>query len=53
MVNMRITKEIKLEYGDEISFLGEYHKPDVARNDKGFDNRKYLQSNRYCSEQLQ
>lgn len=52
MVNMSTTEESKLEYGDEISFLGEYRKPDTARNDKGFDNRKYLQSNRYCSEQL-
>lgn len=52
MVNMRITQENNLEYGDEISFLGEYRKPDTARNDKGFNNKQYLQSNRYCSEQL-
>lgn len=36
------------EYGDEICFIGEYQEPDVARNDKGFDYKQYLKSNRNC-----
>lgn len=52
MVQMRIKGESNLEYGDEISFLGEYRKPDGARNDKGFDYKQYLKSNRYSSEWL-
>lgn len=37
-----------LEYGDKISFTGEYTKPDTARNDKGFNYKNYLKSNRNC-----
>lgn len=37
-----------LEYGDEISLKGEYKEPDRARNDKGFDYKQYLKSNRSC-----
>ena len=36
----------KVGYGDEISFVGEYEEPDSARNDKGFDYKRYLKSNR-------
>lgn len=43
-VYIRIKGENDLQYGDEISFLGEYLKPDTARNDKGFDNKQYLKS---------
>lgn len=35
-----------LEYGDKISFTGEYTKPNTARNDKGFNYKNYLKSNR-------
>lgn len=37
-----------LEYGDKVSFKGEYDEPDIARNDKGFDYKNYLKSNRNC-----
>ncbi len=44
MVFLRIKQENNLEYGDEISFIGEYQEPSMARNEKGFDNKQYLQS---------
>lgn len=34
----------KLNYGDKILFQGEYSSPEVQRNDKGFDYRKYLRT---------
>ena len=34
----------KLQYGDLIEFDGEYIKPSVARNYKGFDYREYLKT---------
>ena len=35
-------KDIKLEYGDKITFSGTYTKPEVQRNYKGFDYSEYL-----------
>lgn len=35
-------KDIELKYGDKISFLGIYTKPEVQRNYKGFDYSEYL-----------
>ena len=35
-------KKIKLEYGDKIKLNGEYKRPEVQRNYKGFDYSKYL-----------
>jgi len=36
------SKNIQLEYGNEISFSGIYKKPEVQRNYKGFDYSQYL-----------
>lgn len=44
-VYLRIKGKCQLQYGDEISFEGEYNEPDGARNEKGFDYKKYLRSN--------
>ena len=33
-----------ITYGDKISFSGEYHEPDVARNYKGFSYKDYLKT---------
>ena len=38
------SRDIGLSYGDKIDFLGEYIRPEVARNYKGFDYSKYLKS---------
>ena len=35
-------KKINLEYGDKIKLNGEYKRPEVQRNYKGFDYSKYL-----------
>lgn len=48
LVYIRVKGKNNLEYGDEISFIGEYDQPDGARNDKGFDYKQYLKSNRNC-----
>lgn len=45
-VYLKLKGEHKVGYGDEISFIGEYEEPDAARNDKGFDYKQYLKSNR-------
>ena len=37
-------KSEKIEYGDCIFFKGEYEKPQIARNYKGFDYSQYLKS---------
>ena len=39
-----VDKKINLEYGDKISISGDYSKPEVQRNYKGFDYSKYLKS---------
>ena len=35
-------KKIKLEYGDKIKISGEYKKPEIQRNYKGFNYSDYL-----------
>lgn len=45
IVYLRIKGRSQFEYGDEIAFQGEYSEPDEARNDKGFNYKKYLRSN--------
>ncbi len=45
-VYLQITGKQNLEYGDKISIKGEYIEPDTARNDKGFNYKNYLKSNR-------
>ena len=35
-------KNIQLNYGDKVSILGEYIKPEIQRNHKGFDFSEYL-----------
>ena len=35
-------KNIELEYGDKITFLGTYTKPEIQRNYRGFDYSNYL-----------
>ena len=35
-------KDIQLEYGDKISFLGAYEKPEIQRNYNGFNYLEYL-----------
>lgn len=47
-VYLRVKSKYNLEYGDEIVIKGEYIEPDSARNDKGFNYRNYLKSNRDC-----
>lgn len=43
-INLYITtdKKTELEYGDKIIFIGEYIKPEVQRNYKGFDYAEFL-----------
>lgn len=41
---LNLKKDIILEYGDKIEFYGEYKKPDVQRNYKGFSYKEYLKS---------
>lgn len=48
IVYLRIQGKQNLEFGDKISFIGEYTNPDTARNDKGFNYKNYLKSNRNC-----
>jgi predicted membrane metal-binding protein len=43
-IYIRIKGDVILKYGDEIVFEGEYNEPDFARNDKGFNYKKYLKS---------
>lgn len=47
-VYIRIKGDVTLQYGDEISFVGEYEEPDSARNDKGYNYKNYLKSVRNC-----
>lgn len=47
-VYIKLKEENNLKYGDEISFEGEYEEPDTARNDKGFDYKRYLKAKRNC-----
>jgi hypothetical protein len=47
-IYIRIKGEVTLQYGDEISFVGEYEEPDSARNDKGYNYKNYLKSIRNC-----
>lgn len=42
LINLK--ENINLEYGDKISFNGEYKQPDVQRNYKGFSYKNYLKS---------
>lgn len=37
-----VDKNIKLEYGDKIKIVGEYKRPEIQRNYKGFDYSNYL-----------
>ncbi len=46
MVQFKMQGKLNLEYGDQISFKGKYEEPSPARNDKGFDDKIYLKSNR-------
>ena len=39
---MMVNKNVKLEYGQEITFSGTYIKPEIQRNYKGFDYSQYL-----------
>lgn len=43
---IRISKQYSkdIEYGDKIKFFGEYTTPEIARNYKGFNYRKYLKT---------
>jgi len=41
---INIKEEGILKYGDKISFLGEYKKPQTARNKGGFDYSEYLKT---------
>lgn len=45
-VYLQIKEKQELEYGDKISIKGEYIEADTARNDKGFNYKNYLKSNR-------
>ena len=45
-VYLMVREKGELKYGNEISFKGEYKEPDGARNDKGFDYKQHLKSNR-------
>lgn len=47
-VYIQVKGKVDLEYGDEIFFEGEYKEPDGARNEKGFNYKQYLKSNRNC-----
>lgn len=38
--------KLKLQYGDEISFIATYEEPSTARNDGGFDYQQYLKTNK-------
>ena len=45
LLNIKNTEKIKdLKYGMQIKVLGEYIKPDEARNEHGFNYRNYLKS---------
>ncbi len=37
-----VNKNFNLEYGDKINILGQYIKPEIQRNYKGFDYSEYL-----------
>lgn len=39
-------KRLKFDYGDCVNFSGEYIKPNVQRNYRGFDYSNYLKANR-------
>lgn len=41
-------KQQELECGDLIEFKGEYLSPNIQRNYKGFDERKYLKTKKIC-----
>lgn len=41
-INKKSTK--KLEYGDKVSFIGEFIEPNSKRNYKGFDYKEYLKT---------
>lgn len=41
---LNIKEDINLDYGDKISFQGEYKEPEIQRNYKGFSYSTYLKS---------
>lgn len=43
-----VSKREKIEYGDKIIFFGEYERPEISRNYKGFDYAQYLKQLKIC-----
>ena len=41
---LNVKEEGVLKYGDKIYFIGEYQKPETARNNKGFNYSEYLKT---------
>ena len=44
ILNISNSRDIKLQYGDEITFTGDYKEPEKQRNYKGFDYSEYLKT---------
>ena len=44
LLQVKKLSKTKLQYGDTISFMGEYTAPEVQRNYGGFDYQKYLKT---------
>ncbi len=41
---LKLSKKIKLEYGDKVEVTGKFIKPEVSRNYGGFSNKEYLKT---------
>ncbi len=41
---LNLNKDVRLKYGEEILFWGEYKAPEIQRNYKGFSYQEYLKS---------
>lgn len=48
VIYLNIKKDIDLEYGERISFYGEYEPPEGKRNYKGFSYKNYLKTINIC-----
>ena len=44
ILNISNNREVKIQYGDEIDFIGDYKEPEKQRNYKGFDYSEYLKT---------
>lgn len=44
ILNISNSKDINIQYGDEIDFIGTYKEPNKQRNYKGFDYAEYLKT---------